>query len=78
MSLRFPRTLDGIRRGHSALDRLYRTFWEEGFYPYRADIDHMNADALYGRGPYQDTLRELKRTLDPQSVIAPGRYLPHA
>jgi 4-cresol dehydrogenase (hydroxylating) len=76
VSLRFPRTAEGIRRGHSALDQLHRAFREEGFFPYRADVDHQHADDLYGTGPYRDTLRELKRALDPQGIIAPGRYLP--
>jgi 4-cresol dehydrogenase (hydroxylating) len=78
MSLRFPRTADGIRRAHAAFDRLHRAFREEGFYPYRTDIDHMAPDELYGPGPDQDVLRELKRALDPCDVIAPGRYLPRS
>src|SRR5262249_28810096 len=76
MSLRFPRTADGIRRGHTALDRLVRTFTAEGVFPYPADIHHQGAAELYGTGPYRDPLRELKQALDPQGIIAPGRYLP--
>jgi 4-cresol dehydrogenase (hydroxylating) flavoprotein subunit len=75
-SIRFPRTPDGIRRGHAALDRLHIAFRREGFFPYRADIDHQAADDLYGSGTYQATLRELKRALDPAGIISPGRYLP--
>ncbi len=76
VSLRFPRTPEGARRGHAALDRLHHTFAAEGFYPYRADIDHQASADLYGPGAYQDTLRALKHALDPAGVIAPGRYLP--
>jgi 4-cresol dehydrogenase (hydroxylating) len=76
MTLRFPRTADGIRRAHTAFDRLHRTFATEGFFLYRADIEHQDAEVLYGVGPYHDTLRKLKTPLDPQGIIAPGRYLP--
>jgi 4-cresol dehydrogenase (hydroxylating) len=76
MSLRFPRTAEGIRRAQAALDRLHGTFRAEGFFPFRADIDHQGADDLYGPGPYQDTLRQLKRALDPAGLFSPGRYLP--
>jgi 4-cresol dehydrogenase (hydroxylating) len=76
ISVRFPRTADGSRRGHAVLGRLHRAFGQEGLFPYRADIDHQGAAALFGPGPYHDTLRRLKRALDPHGIIAPGRYLP--
>jgi 4-cresol dehydrogenase (hydroxylating) len=59
--------------------RCYRALWEDltgaGYLPYRAGIQSMPALATGSRS-FWDTVRRLKRALDPQSIIAPGRYDP--
>jgi 4-cresol dehydrogenase (hydroxylating) len=56
----------------------FRTLLDElvtrGYPPYRLNICAME----YARmsGPYADVLRRLKETLDPERILAPGRYEP--
>jgi 4-cresol dehydrogenase (hydroxylating) len=56
----------------------YTTLTEEllarGYPPYRlnvASMNHINAE-----GPYSDVLRGIKTALDPNGILAPGRYEP--
>lgn len=76
VKLSFPRTAEGIARAHAVLERMRAACVAAGFFPYRGDIDHQGADGLFGPGPYRETLRALKRALDPSELLAPGRYLP--
>lgn len=48
---------------------------EDGFLPYRLGIDHMPW-AVDPETPYWSTVAKLKQALDPQHIIAPGRYCP--
>ncbi len=46
---------------------------EEGYYPYRLGIQSM--DLLQkGEESYQKLLKQLKKSIDPNQVLAPGRY----
>ena len=55
-----------------------RALWDrlaaEGFPPYRASIDQMDRLADLDPATFR-LVRQLKSTLDPQGVIAPGRYV---
>lgn len=75
ISLRFEPNQEEITRAHQALDLAYELFTEAGFYPYRLDIDHSHWKGLLERDlpSYQLVLR-IKQMLDPNSIIAPGRY----
>src|SRR5690606_9969662 len=76
-TIRFERADRAAReRAHFAFDALVERFDAAGFHPYRHDIDHMEPERLYGSPAYVETLRSVKRALDPAGVIAPGRYLP--
>ncbi len=56
-----------------ALDRLFAL----GFVPYRASAQSM--DVLWSASDtFWDVSRRIKRALDPQEIIAPGRYIPPA
>jgi 4-cresol dehydrogenase (hydroxylating) flavoprotein subunit len=52
---------------------LVRSLQAAGYYPYRLGIAAMNEFAT--GDSYGDVLRSLKRALDPDHIIAPGRYL---
>ncbi|MEO8130692.1 MAG: FAD-linked oxidase C-terminal domain-containing protein, partial [Bryobacteraceae bacterium] len=46
----------------------------EGYFPYRLGVQSM--DQMNGPGGYNALLRLLKQTLDPNGILAPGRYHP--
>lgn len=59
---------------HRVTKEIYQLCCQEGFTPYRIDIDNMAA--LREKGDvYWATVVALRRALDPNGIIAPGRYL---
>jgi 4-cresol dehydrogenase (hydroxylating) len=50
---------------------------QKGFVPYRLGPNAMSA-ITSTNVPYWDMVRQIKRTLDPQDIMAPGRYSGHA
>ncbi|MEV6472048.1 FAD-dependent oxidoreductase [Streptomyces sp. NPDC051657] len=75
VTIRFLRTAENTAGAHQALDLLYESFPVNGFLPYRVDIDHMRQVPDLRRDQSQsDLLHRLKSTLDPNHLIAPGRY----
>ncbi|MEO1133459.1 MAG: FAD-binding oxidoreductase [Cyanobacteria bacterium J06639_1] len=59
-------------RAMSCYKTLLDRFAEVGYYPYRLGIQSMQA--LGSSESYQDLLRSLKTALDPNNILAPGRY----
>jgi 4-cresol dehydrogenase (hydroxylating) len=47
----------------------------EGYHSYRLSVGSMGA--MGDGSAYHDVLRSLKSSLDPNGVLAPGRYIPH-
>lgn len=47
---------------------------KEGYHPYRLAVNAMHA--MDEGNAYSETLGLLKRTLDPNQILSPGRYLP--
>ncbi|CAH2810110.1 MAG: hypothetical protein CBARDMAM_5934 [uncultured Caballeronia sp.] len=75
VSLRFATTAEAMTQAHHALDRIYELFAAAGFYPYRLDVDHSHWREKLAPDPSALQLsRRLKQVLDPNSIIAPGRY----
>ncbi|MFC4335913.1 FAD-binding oxidoreductase [Salininema proteolyticum] len=75
VNVRFPRTEEGARTAHRALDALHKRFGDAGYMPYRLDVGHAGESARYAPSPEAaDLARGLKDHLDPAGVIAPGRY----
>ncbi len=68
---------DGEGEDEKAM-RCYRELQTElnrgGYFPYRLGIQSM--ETLSGRTAYSDLLKTFKNTLDPNNVLAPGRYSP--
>lgn len=71
ITLRFDREPAGAERAHRTLDRLHESFAAAGFSPCRLDVDHAHRTA---DTPARRLARRLKEMLDPDTVIAPGRY----
>ncbi|BFU45570.1 FAD-binding oxidoreductase [Krasilnikovia sp. MM14-A1004] len=71
IAIRFTREPAEAGHAHRTLDRLYELFTAAGFAPGRLDVDHAHwvADT-----PARRLVRRLKDTIDPNRVIAPGRY----
>ncbi len=75
VTIRFHR-LTEVERAHAALETLHRCFDQAGYFPYRVDVDHMDPDTLYRSADYIAVLKRLKQVMDPDLIIAPGRYVP--
>ncbi|MGH9630604.1 MAG: hypothetical protein ACRD7E_20015, partial [Bryobacteraceae bacterium] len=56
--------------------QLRRVLAQEGYPAYRLGIQSMSD--MNAHSGYTELLRALKKTLDPQHVLAPGRYQPVA
>jgi 4-cresol dehydrogenase (hydroxylating) len=73
VSIRFRRA--GAEAAHRLLRELHEEFAAAGYPPYRLDVDHQPRAAALRADPGQEALlRRLKAALDPQDVIARGRY----
>ncbi|MEU4447572.1 FAD-binding oxidoreductase [Actinosynnema sp. NPDC050801] len=73
VSMKFERGV--AESAHRALDMLYASFTEQGFLPYRLDVDHHDWIDRCGLTPAERALaRRLKDSIDPTGVMAPGRY----
>lgn len=64
-------------RAKACIDRLLEVLVAKGFPPYRVGIQSMNALDPAGSN-FWKTIRRLKTALDPDGIIAPGRYLPRS
>ena len=65
-----------VERAHACLDATYDAFMSSGHYPYRVGIESMGR-VVNPEDPYWHTVRALKRVMDPNGIIAPGRYSLH-
>lgn len=64
---------DEVERAHRCADELLRHIHHQGLEVYRARADVM-ADIVSRDPAYWQTVRALKQELDPDNIIAPGRY----
>lgn len=60
-------------RAHACVDEMTNAFADQGFYPYRVNIDQQQRFASLSP-VLADVIRSIKRVLDPSGIIAPGRY----
>lgn len=65
---------DAVQRAHACYDELFDKGRELGFMPYRLGINSMPKLNQYQAVP--DVLKKIKTTIDPNQIIAPGRYFP--
>lgn len=70
-----PQDPDETSRAHKCYRAFYETGKKEGFLPYRVGIEHMGLVTQTG-STYWNLVSRLKKTVDPDGIIAPGRYCP--
>lgn len=63
-------------RGHACYDALFEACAEHGFLPYRLNLRSMRRIADRPDSPYWRLVKTLKGAIDPDNLIAPGRYAP--
>lgn len=74
ISIHFSRSsADEKARAHACVDELTAAFSKEGFYPYRANIDQQRRFAA-SSPVLTEVTGSIKSALDPNGIIAPGRY----
>ena len=75
ISITYDRDVPGEdQRAMACYVDLQQQLEREGFYSYRLGLPSMRMQAE--RGAYTALLARLKQALDPNSILAPGRYLP--
>jgi 4-cresol dehydrogenase (hydroxylating) len=74
LALMYDRAVAGEdERAMACHDDLLQRLTNEGYPPYRLGIQSMRSVPA-SQSPYEDVLRRLKAALDPNDIIAPGRY----
>jgi 4-cresol dehydrogenase (hydroxylating) len=75
VSISYDRDVEGEdQRARQCYDELIDSFALHGYHSYRLTVNSMTA--MGESGAYIELLQNIKRTLDPGGVLAPGRYLP--
>lgn len=64
-----------IEAAHACIQEMEARYMQQGFPPYRVGINSMH-QVVNGDDPFWRTIRDLKQVLDPNNIIAPGRYNP--
>ena len=74
VTIAYDRDVEGEdRRAMACYGDLREKLAQAGYYPYRIGIQSM--EALAGEESYLDLLKTLKQAIDPNQVLAPGRYI---
>jgi 4-cresol dehydrogenase (hydroxylating) len=74
VSLGFDRRdTDQAKRAATCIQEMEARYVEQGYPPYRVGINSMH-HVVQEDDPFWQTVNELKKVLDPNNIIAPGRY----
>jgi 4-cresol dehydrogenase (hydroxylating) len=60
-------------RAHACIQEMEARYMEQGYPPYRVGINSMH-QVVHAEDPFWETIRDLKLALDPNNIMAPGRY----
>jgi 4-cresol dehydrogenase (hydroxylating) flavoprotein subunit len=63
-------------KAEQCYEALFELMMSKGYIPYRTNIFSMKK-LMATSETYWDIIKELKQVLDPNNIIAPGRYQPH-
>lgn len=73
INLAFDRkSAEKTRLAHECISDLHERLAEAGLYPYRVGIDFMGH--VLRNDSFWETVREIKKSVDPNGIISPGRY----
>jgi 4-cresol dehydrogenase (hydroxylating) len=64
---------DRVAGAHACIREMENRYMQLGFPPYRVGINSMDR-VVHEDDPFWQTVREIKKALDPNGIIAPGRY----
>jgi 4-cresol dehydrogenase (hydroxylating) len=67
------RDFEQTARAKACYEALFERGRQEGFLPYRVSIDLMDK-VVDKEAPFWNLADKIKRTLDPDNILAPGRY----
>jgi len=74
VSLAFDRRdHERTKKAHACIQEMEARYMEQGYPPYRVGINSMH-HVVREDDPFWQTVRDLKQVLDPNNIIAPGRY----
>jgi 4-cresol dehydrogenase (hydroxylating) len=74
ISIAYDRGVPGEdQRAQACYRHLLQRLAKHGYHSYRLSVGSMSA--MGTTGPYADTLQAIKGALDPEGVLAPGRYI---
>ncbi len=74
VSLAFDRRDEAkTKAAHACIQEMEARYMEQGYPPYRVGINSMH-HVVREDDPFWCTVRDLKKVLDPNGIIAPGRY----
>ncbi len=74
VSLAFDRRdAEQMRKAHACIDEMEARYMEQGYPPYRVGINSMHR-VVCADDPFWRTVANLKKVLDPNHIISPGRY----
>jgi 4-cresol dehydrogenase (hydroxylating) len=74
VSLAFDRrNKEQVNAAHAAIQEMEARYMEQGYPPYRVGINSMH-HVVREDDAFWRTVRDLKKVLDPNNIIAPGRY----
>ena len=74
INMAFDRTNpEQVKAAHECTDKLNKDFIQQGFPPYRVGTQAM-LSILDKDDTYWQTVRDMKKILDPNNIISPGRY----
>jgi 4-cresol dehydrogenase (hydroxylating) len=77
ISIGYDRDVDGEdRRAMDCYLKLRRELAAEGYYSYRLGIADMDTHLDTAGEGYGRLLRTISQALDPNGILAPGRYVP--
>ncbi|MBO3460588.1 FAD-binding oxidoreductase [Aetokthonos hydrillicola Thurmond2011] len=63
-----------ITKAHQWAEQLSKELEEIGIYPYRMSIKEMNHFSNRQEDPYWETIAAIKKQVDPNNIISPGKY----
>ena len=61
------------KAAQACIQEMEARYMEQGYPPYRVGINSMH-HVVREDDPFWRTVRDLKKVLDPNGIIAPGRY----